>query len=312
MINTNFNTNAANMNWWTPNSSPNNNQSAGIFGAAPGTNNSTTSADFRNALINVKQTADLMRQSLNHMRGQGRNAEAVFGTTSATASEADVLTLSVDSNRLRRTNPSDFTVEVLQVANDEQNAQFRITRGGITGALQTSSTNEVSLGNGITAQLRETGTTEISMGRDANREQNAFRHMVNSFNGMIDAAREVSGTRNSRLERDLAGIARSSAASLRRVGITMGENGRLTIDEDRMAAAAENGDLERFAGRSGGSSGSGANFMDRLARTADRANRDPESFTRDTAPVGGIDFTARQVSQLHSLLNMGMLFDGTM
>jgi flagellar capping protein FliD len=199
------------------------------------------------------------------------------------------------------------TLGINNVTQEAQNAQFRVNRG-FTGALQTSSSNEVSLGLGLSAELRETGTTEVTMSRNETRQINAFRHLVNSFNDLLANSRESLGS-NSALERELSSVARSSSASLRRLGISVGNDGRMSIDERQMQKAAERGDLERFAERDriGGNTG----FMNRLSRVSENASRNPNSFARNdnTLNMGGIQFSQMQMAQINRSLGMGMLFE---
>lgn len=202
---------------------------------------------------------------------------------------------------------------VLDIANRTQEAQdavFRVNRG-FTGALQTSDTNEVNLGFGVTATLHGTGEAAVSFERDEIGQINAFRHMVNSFNNMMTEARNAFGA-GSRLERDLNQVLRGQTGALRRVGINVGADGRMSIDENRMAAAAERGDLERFVSRERVGTQSG--FMNRLTRIADQAARNPASFTAPQTRSGfggGLNpnLNARQMMQFNRFMNMGMLFD---
>jgi hypothetical protein len=431
MINTNFSPN--NVNWFgAGNNFFGGSQNAmfpGVSNQVFGNNTSGTSSNFRANLLELSRTADMMRASLNHMRGLGRDADSPFGAIRAISSDTDILNISsVSANRMRNANLSDFTVDVVQMAQAQrnegtalnantlataagfevgshhialhvgdrqfdinftvsatdtardvqqrianaintrnvgveasvsvnagsstlalqsaetgvaaadqpnftvsssagnalavtgigtitqqaQNAQFRVNRG-FTGALQTSRTNDVDLGFGITAQLREEGTAEITLGRDETRQINAFRHMVNSFNDLMNAARDASGSRGGALERELAGMARSASASLSRVGISINQDGLMRIDEDRMQAAFERGELERFAMRD--RVGSNFGFMNQLTRTADRVARNPGAFVRDDSNpmnTGGLNFNAGQLAQMNRFMNLGMLFETNM
>jgi len=195
-----------------------------------------------------------------------------------------------------------------------QNAEFRVNRG-FTGALQTSRTNDVELGFGIRAQLREEGTVDVTMGRDVITQQNAFREMVNSFNDLVRTAGDAG--RGSTLQNDLSNIARNFGTQLGRIGISINSEGFMRIDEARMAAAAESGELERFASRDG------TNFMSRLNRTAESVSRNPAQFVQDTETsnawnnmsnnptdfMSAFNFTPMQSMNLARFMNLGLLFD---
>jgi len=198
------------------------------------------------------------------------------------------------------------------ITEQAQNAQFRVNRG-FTGALQTSRSNEVDLGFGIMAELRETGTVEVEMGRDIIAQQNAFRHMVNTFNDLVRAANDAG--RGSALASELGGIVRSFSSRLERIGISLNSEGRMQIDEARMAAAAESGELERFANRDG------FNFMSRLTRASEGVSRNPAAFVEQEAAMGaggfdpanfmnsGVNFTPMQSASMARFMNLGILFE---
>ncbi|MCL2221178.1 MAG: hypothetical protein FWC20_03475 [Oscillospiraceae bacterium] len=199
-----------------------------------------------------------------------------------------------------------------------QNSAFRVHRGDTQGALQTSRSNEVNLGFGVMAEFLDTGTVDVEMGRDTTTQQNAFRHMVNSFNYLVGAARNA-GSRGSALASELGGIVRQFASQLESIGISLNAEGRMQIDEERMAAAAESGELEDFA-----RSREGFNVLSRIGRTADNVSANPSGFA-DPQPDsgfggmdgfepggfmgGGVNFTPMQSMQMTRFMNMSVLFD---
>ena len=192
------------------------------------------------------------------------------------------------------------TLGVNNVTQEAENARFRVNRDFI-GAWQTSRTNDVSLGFGIDAELRETGTVEVNMERDSTAQINSFRDMVNNINSMLQSVQD--NARGSRLDQQLAGLLSSNASSLNRVGISMNRDGFLTINEDRMRAAAESGELERFAGDGGARGNFG--FVNRLERTVDNAIRTPASLTNNTQN----NQNHRHLHRMNQLMHTGMLFN---
>jgi len=192
-----------------------------------------------------------------------------------------------------------------EITQEAQNAQFRVNRGS-DGAVQASRTNDVDLGFGITAQLRAAGTTGLAMGKDETAQVSAFRNMVNSFNGMIQAAKDAGS--GSSLERELGGLARNFSSALGRIGISFNQDGFMRIDEARMNAAAASGELERFGTRDG------INFMNRLSRFAEGVARNPVAFagsanTSSNLLNSGVNFTPMQMSRMTRMTNIGSLFD---
>ena len=192
-----------------------------------------------------------------------------------------------------------------EITREAQDAQFRVNRGA-PGTVQTSRSNDVDLGFGITAQLKEAGSTRLTMGKDEAAQTSAFRSMVNSFNSMMQAAKETG--RGSNLERELSSHSRSFSSSLERIGITLNQDGFMRIDETRLSAAAASGELERFGTRDG------VNFMKRLSRFAESVGKNPIAFagagnTSADPFNSGINYSPSQMSMMSRLTGIGSLFD---
>ena len=232
-----------------------------------------------------------------------RNAED--GTSTLVFASADTGANNDDGPNFTVGSSSGNALSVVggrNITQQAQNAEFRVNRG-FTGALQTSRTNDVNLGFGVEATLRELGEVEVTMDRNETGQINAFRHMVNAFNDLADAARS-----SPRLQQQLSQFARSHGASLNRLGVSVNSSGRMQIDEDRMERAAERGDLESFVNRDrvGGNSG----FFNRLNRIATDAARNPGNFVMDDNtenPFFGVN--PRMLSHANQMAGIGMLFD---
>jgi len=168
-------------------------------------------------------------------------------------------------------NAVEFT-GIDNIAQEGQNALFYVN----DGEQQSSTSNDVNLGNGLNVTLLQTSEEPIAitLGQDRLHMQNAARNLVNQFNALLDAAHSNSADRNTRaLARQIEGAARMSRRALADIGITVGQDGFLSIDATRMNAAAENGSLERFL--TGGESGQPNSFINRLSRTTDSIIRNP-------------------------------------
>ena len=194
------------------------------------------------------------------------------------------------------------------ITTQAQNAQFRVNRGNVTGALQTSQTNNVDLGNGINATLVAEGAVNVTMERDVTGQINAFRNLVNNFNDLAEIANAGGGRNSDRLMQDLQNFFSQNAQDLARAGISLNSSGFLAINESAMRTAAENGTLERISGDSNAGSSFGA--LNRLERIAEGVQRNPGNFVdASNEPNGGIDFNMFQQSRFNSIMNVGMLFD---
>jgi len=163
---------------------------------------------------------------------------------------------------------------VNNITQEAQNAIFSVNGS----EKQTSATNRVDLGGGLVVTLVKASDEEvnISMGQNRFAMQNAARQVVNQFNALLESA-QVNGTdRNTRmLIRDLQNAASFSRRDLEKIGIRIGRDGFLTVDESTMSAAAENGTLERFFGN--GDSRRNNAFVSRLQRIADSVANNPMS-----------------------------------
>lgn len=195
------------------------------------------------------------------------------------------------------------------VTQQAQNAEFRVNRNGFTGSLQTSRTNDVDLGFGITGQLRDAGEAQVTLGRNEAAQIASFREIVDGFNSLMTAAQRnanagdganARGREASPLERNLIGVFNTYASALNRIGVSMGADGFLRVNEEQMRSAAESGALERFA-TDGGRGNFG--FINRLDRIADNAMRNPARVA--TPPQALQPFNP----QINHMTNIGLLLD---
>ena len=200
-----------------------------------------------------------------------------------------------------------------------QDAQYSLDGG----KPQTSSTNSVNIGGGVTAILKKAGSESVSISRgvDSDFAIKKAEEMASQYNSLYGAALgNTSDNRANRLFNDLVSNSRTYTSSLAKVGINFDGNGYMTIDKDKMAAAAEDGSLEAFftenAGRSYG-------FQNNLGRIADRADNNTNqyasasSFTQSTGNNLYANSYANSISTLTSSLfgssagngSSGWLFD---
>jgi len=121
-----------------------------------------------------------------------------------------------------------------------QNAIFSV--GG--GAQRTSQTNEVNIGAGATATLTGAGETQITFGRSSEQSLAAARDLVSAINSAIRGTNPDDGRGSQRFLNDLIGVNITFQASLSRMGIDVGRNGQLSINESRLTEAIESGAFE--------------------------------------------------------------------
>jgi len=218
----------------------------------------------------------------------------------------------IDAGRENRFSVKDISGDAVEktgidnITQRAQNALYRVDGG----AVQESRQNNVELANGVTIQLRKETESEVSVSWEGDKisSLNAAREMANHFNAMIELARENGGDIGAkRLFDRLAGAAEGQLSGLGRIGIAMNDKGYLSIDEKKMDAAYENGDMRKFFE-------DGYGFARRLDRAAAQIAEDPSRYALKDAAAGsavspgdfGYDFMSRfnQWNNVGTLLNM--------
>ncbi|MDR1690026.1 MAG: hypothetical protein LBS21_15695 [Clostridiales bacterium] len=186
------------------------------------------------------------------------------------------------------------------------------------GALKTSKSNKIDVGDGVTATLKKatTDSVKISEATDDKSTINKVREMVNGFNGMLAAADDNKSDRGAaRLMKQLQGLSSSYDAALERIGISVSAEGYLSIDEDKMSKAAESGELEKFFTSNGEANYGFANKLERLAKNVDS---DPTDYLSSTSmqTAASVDsynkkntISFLQSYKMSAVENTGMLFD---
>jgi hypothetical protein len=149
--------------------------------------------------------------------------------------------------------------------------------------LRTSMTNSIDIDSRTNITLRQTTDNYVAVNfeRNTTESQNAVRDLVNNFNALYDLAYDNrSNSRAALLLNQLSGHAQTYINALHEIGISRNERGFLTIDEEKMRTAAENGRLEAFFSSDSGTGSYG--FTTRLAGIAKRVNDNPAQYVRET------------------------------
>lgn len=182
---------------------------------------------------------------------------------------------------------NDFTVsgnlaEALGIDNVKKAASDAVY--SINGEEKTSSSNKIEVDDDLTINLKSATekTATISFGKSKLDSINAARELVNAFNGLADTAYSNSDAGAERLGNRLQSIARSYGSSLNKIGVSMNAKGYLTIDEDKMKKASENGDLDNFF-KVNNKEGLSYGFTNRLENVAKKAYDDPTDYLSSSA-----------------------------
>jgi hypothetical protein len=173
---------------------------------------------------------------------------------------------------------------VTAATQNAQDASYRIN-GNHT---QTSADNSINLGNGVEATLR--GATQgeavtVSAQQNSRGQAGAMRELVNGVNNLVSLAER--GGAGNRLGNDLNALLGSYAYALEEVGISGARDGRLSIDQDRLNTAIQDGSLNRLME---------SNFATGLARIAEnaagssRANASSQSTQRTVIGSDGNEY----------------------
>ncbi|MCL2165818.1 MAG: hypothetical protein FWH49_00785, partial [Clostridiales bacterium] len=174
-------------------------------------------------------------------------------------------------------------VSITGTANVSQQAKDAIYR--IDNAAQkTSSANSIDLGYGIKATLLEASNEAITITAKAGGAgvEQALNDLAKSYNDLVSAAKSSDTPKAMFMNYQLAGVIHTYAPSLSRIGISMHADGTMSVDAEKMTAAAESGELNSMFNRD---QYTNYGFADRMFRLASEINANPMKYT-DLSAVG--------------------------
>ena len=190
-----------------------------------------------------------------------------------------------------------------------QNAVYSINGG----QKLTSQSNSVDIGNGLNVTFNKStdSAVTISMGRDMGYTKSAIEGMVKSYNDLyVEAAQKTNDPKAQNLATKMVNISKVYFGSLSEIGIGFDNDGKMTLDQTRLNAAAENGSLERFFTEN---SGKNYGFTNQLARLADNVSRNTSNYVSKSSFMDGLteNFAYSSFGNLlqYNYLNSGWLFD---
>ncbi|MCL2702109.1 MAG: flagellar filament capping protein FliD [Defluviitaleaceae bacterium] len=148
----------------------------------------------------------------------------------------------------------------------------------VNGEKRTSKSNDVDLGDGVTATLKKASDKEISvtLQKDTQAMLDGMHTMVNSYNKILEAARNNQGDKHTRMfmmSFELTVV--SSRTVLKEVGVNADEKGFLSVDSKKMKEAAESGAIERFFT---GEKATGRGFIGQLGKLINDFHKNPWQF----------------------------------
>ena len=274
-----------------------------------------------NLSVNVED-GDTNQEVQQRMADSINNAGIGVRATVETDSESGTSTLRIESSNtgersaftIRDREDGGNLVEQTGIGNEDsvtQEAGNSIYT--VDGRTRESATNTVDLGGGLSATFNSTTdeAVNVSLGADPERVKTAVQDFVSSYNELYTAALSNSGDpRAERLASNLLRTARTSMGSLSDVGIGFDGTGRMSINNDKLSEASNNGRLEQFFTEN---SGRNYGFSNQLQRIADNVSRNPASFV--TNPLFGGGFGSNNMysnfgsSSQFTFFNSGWMFD---
>lgn len=139
------------------------------------------------------------------------------------------------------------------VATAAQDAEYRVNGG----SLQTSASNKIDLGNGITATLKKASSETVTIARGTDTEATAqkMQDFVKAYNDLYNTALSKSGSDEKayKLFNKLITTNQTYVSSLDSIGIAFDDNGKMSINSEKLAAAQKDGTLEAFFTKNQGS-----------------------------------------------------------
>jgi hypothetical protein len=108
------------------------------------------------------------------------------------------------------------------------------------------------------------------------------KDVVNGVNKLLSAVYEKVGKGSERLFDDVVGAVRTYAPSLDRIGVSMGSEGLLKIDEDKLKTASENGEIDKFLNKT---SSSTYGFTSRMSKVVSNIETNPAHYTNGGGDV---------------------------
>ena len=259
---------------------------------------------------------DIQQKMADAINKAGIGIKATVETDSATNSSI----LKLESTNTGSNSKNGFTVTDVtgdlaartganDVAREGQDAIYSINGG----PARTSQSNTVNLGNGVSATFNKASeeTVTISRGKDMNYAKNAVEDMVKGYNDLYsEAVQRTNDPKSQNLATKMVNISKTYSKSLSSIGIGFDSSGKMTIDNQKMNQAAENGKLEQFFKEN---SGKNYGFTNQLSRLSDSVSRNTSNYVSSSLFGSGMgeNFSYSSYGNMiqYNYLNTGSIFD---
>lgn len=228
--------------------------------------------------VSFKVNAGETNQQMQQKMADAINNQNI-GVTASVSKDGNNSTLTVQSKNTGDSANSRFSIRDVAgnavsktgtgaATQDAQDAVY-----SVDGEKFTSKSNVVSLGDGVSATLEKATTESVKVGIGASEEAavSSAKKLVENFNSLLTNA-----AGGSRLSRELSSVSRSYASSLSKIGIDVAKDGSLSVNQDKLNAAAKDGKLQDFFKQDMGKT---YGFSNNLSRVAGNVERSPLNYT---------------------------------
>jgi len=186
---------------------------------------------------------------------------------------------------------------VTQISQNAQNAVYTVNGG----EEKTAASNNIDLGNGVTATLKDAGKTTLTFQRDGSGAIDKVKELVGSLNSILAEAARGEGRGSDRLGLAITSMNKAYKGTLEKAGINVSQGGMLSVDEDKLKKAAENGSLEKIFQSKGnyGFAYRAGHIAQNMSQTSIYIDKAPNNF--------GYDFSG--MYNYYSSSSIGSLID---
>lgn len=141
----------------------------------------------------------------------------------------------------------------------------------VNGSPRTSSSNEFTLGKAYDVKLKSTTDTPVKLGLKADNESmiDNIRNIVSGYNSLIDLSKkgDTPTPSTKKLFSDFSNVAKAYRATLSANGLTLSDDGKLSVDSEVLAEKSIEGTLSDLKG-----------FSDALHSKTSTAVLDPMTY----------------------------------
>ena len=267
--------------------------------------------------VAVGDTNKAVQQKMaDAINSAGLGLKATVETDSAnSASMLKIEATSTGNNDKSKFSVADITgnLAARTGANDVSRAARDAVFSVDGGEKRTSQSNNVDLGGGLSVTFNKSSekAVTISAGRDMDFAKSSVSDLVKSYNDLyIEAAQKLNDPKAQNLATKMINTSKTYLESLSNIGIGFDKDGKMTLDDAKLNAAAENGKLENFFTEN---SGKNYGFTNQLSKLADNVTRNTGNYVSSSVLGNSLteNFAYSGFAELiqYSYLNSGLLFD---